>query len=681
MTQNTFNPTEIDYLSKDYASFRRVIRDHLSSLIPDWEEQNPADIGNVLVDLLAYVGDYLSYYQDAVATEAYLGTARRRVSIHRHTRLLDYDLHEGCNARALVQVRVKGEMELPKRTQLVTRTTAPTAIEFDSSAYSQILAQMVFFFETMQAASLREAHNEIQFYVPEGGDIQLPMGRTSAVLQDGWADGDKHKERKLNLKAGDILVFKQIRNPETGDEATADPTCRHAVRLTRAVPYEQGVQPLLEIGWHPADALPFSMVLKRYAAEEEKRDVSLACGNIIMADHGRTLCERLAPVGTEKRYTPRLTNLILTYCEPLTPNLPVRETLDQSPRNSRPAVQLWQVGPQIDWHPNGKRMRLRGGEGDLVYDITQGRTFLERNGNVYQTISWFSRQELLNSDPMARDYRVELVDTREAQLKFGFGGMGWQPEPGDEFIAVFRIGSGAIGNVGIDAIAHIVLPPGSSSEALGAIESVSNLLPAVGGRGRESLESARLLAPANLQTQARCVTLADYEAIARLHPDVREATAHWKWIVNSHIVILHILRRNGLPVDREFQQAILNYLKPFQIAGSDVQVRGPNTFPVYLKLGYCPAPYSSRNAIREALKSAFSDQDAAGFFYSQNFSLGQPLYRSQVITHASQLTGIQEVRLSHFSTEPFGKDCVEQVIVVPPTATLHLQELEIIDHD
>jgi hypothetical protein len=39
-----------------------------------------------LVELLAYVGDQLSYYQDAVANEAYLETARQRISVKRHTR-------------------------------------------------------------------------------------------------------------------------------------------------------------------------------------------------------------------------------------------------------------------------------------------------------------------------------------------------------------------------------------------------------------------------------------------------------------------------------------------------------------------------------------------------------------------------------------------------------------------
>jgi len=72
---------EIDYLAKDYASFRRLMFDRMSALMPQWQERNPADIGVALVEMLAYAGDHLSYQQDAVAMEAYLGTARRRISV------------------------------------------------------------------------------------------------------------------------------------------------------------------------------------------------------------------------------------------------------------------------------------------------------------------------------------------------------------------------------------------------------------------------------------------------------------------------------------------------------------------------------------------------------------------------------------------------------------------------
>ena len=73
--------------------------------MPDWTERHVPDLGITLVELLAYVGDYLSYYQDAVATEAYLDTARRRISVRRHVRLVDYRMHDGCNARAWVSCR------------------------------------------------------------------------------------------------------------------------------------------------------------------------------------------------------------------------------------------------------------------------------------------------------------------------------------------------------------------------------------------------------------------------------------------------------------------------------------------------------------------------------------------------------------------------------------------------
>ena len=81
---------EIDYLARDFTSFRQLMLDRLSVLLPQWSERSAADLGVMLVELLAYVADHLSYQQDVIATEAYLSTARRRTSARRHVRLLDY---------------------------------------------------------------------------------------------------------------------------------------------------------------------------------------------------------------------------------------------------------------------------------------------------------------------------------------------------------------------------------------------------------------------------------------------------------------------------------------------------------------------------------------------------------------------------------------------------------------
>lgn len=131
---------EINYLAKDYATFRQLILDRLALLTPEWRERHAPDIGIALVELLAYMGDYLSYYQDAVATEAYLDTARQRISVRRHARLVDYQMHEGCNARAFVFVKTGVDLTLdPQRIYFITHTSeleragkgAISADEFD----------------------------------------------------------------------------------------------------------------------------------------------------------------------------------------------------------------------------------------------------------------------------------------------------------------------------------------------------------------------------------------------------------------------------------------------------------------------------------------------------------------------------------------------------------------------
>ena len=115
----------INYLAKDYGSFRQLLLDRLALLLPDWQERHVPDLGITLVELLAYVGDYLSYYQDAVGTEAYLDTARQRISVRRHARLVDYRLHEGCNARAWICLTTMEDRSLDlKELYFITRTAA-----------------------------------------------------------------------------------------------------------------------------------------------------------------------------------------------------------------------------------------------------------------------------------------------------------------------------------------------------------------------------------------------------------------------------------------------------------------------------------------------------------------------------------------------------------------------------
>ncbi|MBK9014741.1 MAG: hypothetical protein IPM82_12035 [Saprospiraceae bacterium] len=185
-------PPDINYLAKDYASFRRLMLDRMALLAPGWKERNPADLGIVLVELLAYTADYLSYRQDAIATEAYLGTARKRTSIRRHTRLVDYRMHDGCNARAWLHIQVGKNVNGVKlergsgnsTTKVFTKVESLTASIFNaySEYHKKALAARPKVFELMHDIELYAPHNVMSFYTWGEESCCLPKGAAKATL-------------------------------------------------------------------------------------------------------------------------------------------------------------------------------------------------------------------------------------------------------------------------------------------------------------------------------------------------------------------------------------------------------------------------------------------------------------------------------------------------------------------
>jgi predicted phage baseplate assembly protein len=223
----------IDYLAKDYASFRQLMLDRLSLLTPNWRERNAADLQIALVELLAYTGDYLSYYQDAVATEAYLYKARKRISARRHARLLDYPVHDGCNARTWVTLEVESGSSsdganLPASTVFMTRGSSNEVSVPQTSLEEKLREKGLIVFESIEQITLHASQNKIEFYTWDDTSCCLPRGATKATLYSA-------SQQDLFLQQGQILVLEEVFGPTTGLPADADPTHRHAVRLSRVV--------------------------------------------------------------------------------------------------------------------------------------------------------------------------------------------------------------------------------------------------------------------------------------------------------------------------------------------------------------------------------------------------------------------------------------------------------------
>src|SRR5207249_4867388 len=118
----------IDYLAKDYDSFRKALSDFSALRYPEWVERGEADFGVVLMEALCALADDLSYTQDRVAAEATLETATRRRSVVRHARLVDYEPRPATAARVLLQLDVVGG---PVPGGLVVRAQGPAGPAID----------------------------------------------------------------------------------------------------------------------------------------------------------------------------------------------------------------------------------------------------------------------------------------------------------------------------------------------------------------------------------------------------------------------------------------------------------------------------------------------------------------------------------------------------------------------
>jgi hypothetical protein len=627
--ERTIEPV-IDYLAKDYASFRQLVLDRLSLIMPDWEERNPADLSIALVELLAYAGDHLSYYQDAVATEAYLNTARKRVSLRRHSRLLDYQMHDGYNSRVWVcfevadAVHLKREDAETKRiTRLLTRCLEQTIIDY--ADWERVVdANHPEIFELMHDVSLYPAHNRISFYTWDNDLCCLPKGATRATLCDDQA-------KRVLLRTGDVLILEERLGAATGEKADADPAHRHAVRLKRVLPEAQiehnsrtpgplhrdplTGQEIVEIEWHPEDALPFPLCISTRVKGKVKTDMASVCCNVVLADHGRTFeDEPLLPevVPERERYRPHLSRSGITFCTGYDNDAPASSVMAQEPGEALPVVQL------ID-------------ESDI----------------------WSVQRDLLSSDRFASDFVVEMEEGGRAHLRFGDDVLGRKPATGTTLKAIYRVGNGGAGNVGAGAIAHIV-PSGIGTDQ---IMRVWNPLPAQGGTDAEGIEQVRLYAPQAFRIQERAVTEADYAEVVQRHPEVQKAVATLRWTGSWYTMFITVDRRGGREVDDQFKKELRGFIERFRMACHDIEIDAPRFVPLDIAFTVCVAPGYLCSDVKPALLEIFSNIDLPdgqrGFFHPDNYTFEQPVYLSQIVAAAMQVPGVLWIDTSEKPTHRF----------------------------
>jgi hypothetical protein len=99
-------PESVDYTDKDFDALRARLIALIKSVFPDWTDFDVASFGNLLVELYAYVGDVLTFYQDNLARESRLVTATQRKSVMALAKMLGYRLHGAQAATAEVWLQL-----------------------------------------------------------------------------------------------------------------------------------------------------------------------------------------------------------------------------------------------------------------------------------------------------------------------------------------------------------------------------------------------------------------------------------------------------------------------------------------------------------------------------------------------------------------------------------------------
>ncbi|MEO8576158.1 MAG: putative baseplate assembly protein [Gemmatimonadales bacterium] len=669
---------DINYLARDYSGFRQLLLDRLAVVMPAWRERHVPDLGITLVELLAYTGDYLSQFQDAVATEAYLDTARLRISVRRHARLVDYHLYEGCNARAWLAFTTNFDVAIDLDAVKFATRFEGAPVDKGPISLDELTRTTGVSYEIFEPAWpartspfwVRTALSEIHFYTWGDSDCCIPAGATEATLRDDWIPEDparspddvilrsrvaspnsEAKRRRLDsLEVGDVLILEEVIGPQTGNPADADRSHRHAVRLIevrrdvdRLYPIGEGEgpgTPIVHVRWRSEDALPFPLCLSTDLPAPDcgpLTDVSVARGNVILVDHGLTVvellppvpgadpvpvcdpCEEVEPPRKTERFEPVLENVPLTFSGKLDASGSATRMMNPDPHDSAPQIELVAL--------------TRGTDGNVVDD----------------TLRWTARRDLLDSEPADRHFVVEIDDDGMAHLRFA-ASIENRPERGRLLRARYRVGNGQGGNVGVDTITLIVADIAATG---GAALEVRNPLSAVGGTGAETVAEAKQFAPSAFRVRReRAVTADDYaELLERdFANEVQGAAAGLRWNGSWYEVQAGIDARDTEKAAAALVRNARGRLYRYRRIGHDIRVESARLVPLTIVMDVCVLPRDLRAPVHATLLEMFNNRRTRngqlGFFHPDNLRYGRNVSVSELVAIAQQVPGVASLAVT-----------------------------------
>ena len=596
----------IDYLAKDYDSFRHTLISAMMERVPGWAPTSEADLDQVLLELFSAAADELSDYQDRVMNEAYFVTARKRVSLARHARLMDYHIHQGNQANTWLALKM-AEHEI---------LVLPGGFQVWAGNESEDSSSVVFM--TYDESDLHHLLNEMRLYTWSNSIPALSAGSTHADIKvsDGLeASADELRNLLCSPGITHILIQEEL-NPLTGKITGRDPARKQLLKL---LPGDDGAEKILDpltdewfvrVRWEENDKLKNDYCFTINCEEGIVEDVSLFYGNLVEVYHGRKL-----PV---------------TFKDP-------EVTFTNPDEFHFERTEKW-----------GTICRLP--QGQLAYKNTpQGgevppKSTLEVKVETSEggTKKWNEVISLIHSDEDDEHFMVETDEDGKSLIYFGNGINGCKLPDNAIVHCSYQVGKGPEGNVGAEKLKNF------NRSAYSQIEECRNPFNVTTGTASEPVdEIIRRVPEAYRFRQLRAVILKDYIDRAEELVEVSKASARYAWTGSWKTVRITIDPVGTAEMNDELRKKIASHLDAVRLIGEDLEIRPPRFVPLEINVTLCIHsdywPEDINSILEQEFSDGFTPDGKMAFFHPDLWTFGQVLRNSQIIGRVQSIEGVDHV--------------------------------------
>lgn len=621
--------TAIDYATRDYRGYRKLMLDLVDRSDTPWTERSAADLGVMLVELLAFQLDRLAYAGDRVAGEAFLETATLRESIRRHAALGDHMLDRGAATTGLLHFELApgATLELPAGTllggELEPGQDPETRLVFETTAVARLSAARNQF---RLARSVAPGTRVLRLLATDRSPVDLHACglRPGDALLLASADGHGEDVRVAEVTRGAVALAAPLRRAHvSGSDDRRTRVYANLVPIRRGrssgwlwiaragLGREDLIAGRVDVGEYLRLRITRVRALLDLLADLRPQWLADASITQLRADALRRLelcvchlrerpptaddVRREATLQPEQRLTQ--SPLARREAELDAAELSLRAALDalavtlpsalqvgrrcsapgqrftlpgDAPRRWDEAAHRWQ-----ETHPPWLDEPLLFGDDVRTVEVATIAA------GVHET--WTEVEDFLRSGPDDRHYVLELGRDGHGTLVFGDGRHGAIPPPDARILARFVCGDPRAGNVGHRTLDRL-LDPVTQGRDLGHDDALltlpntpdadpealtGNPMATTGARPPAVLDDVARALRLHLQRHDVPVTASDFVALVEQRPDIAEAAV----LPDTHQRVVVVAR----VADEHDQDAALRtlagWLATNRLAGTRVQLR------------------------------------------------------------------------------------------------------------